>query len=77
MTLFAVVPVKDRAGTKSRLKPVLDETERAGLTVYMMENVLSALGMRVLVTDAVMHDGPDRQRLAEEILGFCSDLVVL
>ncbi len=38
---------------------------------------ISALGMRVLVTVAVMHDGPDRQRLAEEVLGFCSDLVVL
>ena len=43
MTLFAVVPVKDLAGTKSRLTPVLSPAGRAGLTVYMMKNVLSAL----------------------------------
>ncbi len=43
MTLFAVVPVKDLAGTKSRLKPVLTPPGRAGLTVYMMKNVLVAL----------------------------------
>ncbi len=43
MTLFAVVPVKDLVGTKSRLKPVLTPPGRAGLTVYMMKNVLAAL----------------------------------
>jgi coenzyme F420-0:L-glutamate ligase / coenzyme F420-1:gamma-L-glutamate ligase len=43
MTLFAVVPVKDLAGTKSRLKPVLNAASRAGLTTYMMKNVLAAL----------------------------------
>jgi coenzyme F420-0:L-glutamate ligase/coenzyme F420-1:gamma-L-glutamate ligase len=43
MTLFAVIPVKDLTGTKSRLKPVLNPFGRAGLTVYMMKNVLAAL----------------------------------
>src|SRR5919199_5005703 len=43
MTLFAVVPVKDLVGTKSRLRPVLNPPGRAGLTVYMMKNVLTAL----------------------------------
>lgn len=43
MTVFAVVPVKDLAGTKSRLAPILDPAGRAGLTVYMMRNVLKAL----------------------------------
>ncbi len=43
MSIFAVVPVKDLAGTKSRLSPVLTPEGRAGLTVYMMKNVLSAL----------------------------------
>lgn len=31
---------------------------------------IEALGMRVLVTDAVMRDEADRQRLAQEVLGF-------
>ena len=43
MSIVAVVPVKALAGTKSRLSPVLTPEGRAGLTVYMMKNVLSAL----------------------------------
>ena len=43
MSVLAAVPVKDLAGTKSRLSPVLTPEGRAGLTVYMMKNVLSAL----------------------------------
>ena len=35
---------------------------------------ISALGMRVLVTDAVMRDGTGRGRLAREVLRFCSGL---
>ena len=31
---------------------------------------IEGLGMRVLATDAVMHDGPDRERLAREVLDF-------
>jgi 2-phospho-L-lactate guanylyltransferase len=41
--VFAVVPVKDLAGTKSRLKPILHPGARAGLTLYMMGRVVSAL----------------------------------
>src|SRR5215218_570536 len=43
MMLFAVVPVKDLGGTKSRLEPILNASGRAGLTIYMMNNVLAAL----------------------------------
>jgi 2-phospho-L-lactate guanylyltransferase len=43
MSVFAVVPVKDLWGTKSRLKPILDPGARAGLTLYMMGRVVSAL----------------------------------
>ena len=43
MSTFAVVPVKDLWGTKSRLSPILDPNARAGLTMYMMGRVLDAL----------------------------------
>jgi len=42
-----------------------DEGQRGGI---------EGLGMRVLSTDAVMHDPPDRARLAREILGFGAGL---
>jgi 2-phospho-L-lactate/phosphoenolpyruvate guanylyltransferase len=41
--VYAVVPVKDLAGTKSRLAPVLNPGARAGLTLYMMGRVVRAL----------------------------------
>lgn len=40
---FAAVPVKDLLGTKSRLAPLLDPGARAGLTLYMMQRVVSVL----------------------------------
>lgn len=43
MEVVAVVPVKDLQGTKSRLAPVLNPAGRAGLTIYMMCRVISAL----------------------------------
>jgi 2-phospho-L-lactate/phosphoenolpyruvate guanylyltransferase len=43
MSVFAVVPVKDLAGTKSRLTPILNPGARAGLTLYMMRRVVAAL----------------------------------
>ena len=39
----------------------VDERERPGI---------ETLGMRVLATDAVMHDARDRERLAREVLAF-------
>ena len=39
--VYAVVPVKDLRGTKSRLAPVLDPAARAGLTLYMMGRVVT------------------------------------
>jgi len=35
---------------------------------------IEGLGMRVLATDVVMHDPPDRARLAREVLGFGAGL---
>lgn len=43
MSVFAVVPVKDLWGTKSRLRPILNPGARAGLTLYMMGRVIRAL----------------------------------
>lgn len=43
MEVAAVVPVKDLQGTKSRLAPVLNPAGRAGLTIYMMCRVISAV----------------------------------
>jgi LPPG:FO 2-phospho-L-lactate transferase len=43
-----------------------DQSERAGIEV---------LGMRVLVTESVMHDAEDRARLASETLKFGAGLV--
>ena len=43
VSVFAVVPVKDLAGTKSRLEPILNPGARAGLTLYMMGRVVAAL----------------------------------
>jgi coenzyme F420-0:L-glutamate ligase/coenzyme F420-1:gamma-L-glutamate ligase len=66
VTLFAVVPVKDLVGTKSRLEPVLNASARAGLTMYMMKNVLSAL--RGAGVERVCVVSPDRTvlEIAEE-----------
>ena len=38
------------------------------------EGAISALGMDVMVADTVMGDGVDRERLAREVLDFCSRL---
>ena len=38
------------------------------------EGTISALGMNVRATDTVMRDGADRERLAREVLNFCSGL---
>jgi len=61
--VIAVVPVKDLWGTKSRLKPILDPGARAGLTIYMMGRVISAL--RETDVDEVCVVSPDRIVLDE------------
>src|ERR687886_724041 len=66
MTLFAVVPVKDLTGTKSRLKPVLNPFGRAGLTVYMMKNVLAALREAGVEHACVVSPDPTVLQMAEE-----------
>jgi 2-phospho-L-lactate/phosphoenolpyruvate guanylyltransferase len=58
MSVVAVVPVKDLAGTKSRLTPILDPGARAGLTLYMMGRVVSSLrGAGVENVGVVSPDG--------------------
>ncbi len=61
MTLFAIVPVKDLAYTKSRLQPVLDGADRASLTLHMMNNVLAAL--REAGVERICVISPDRKVL--------------
>ncbi len=63
MSVIAVVPVKDLWGTKSRLKPILDGGARAGLTIYMMGRVISAL--REAHVERVCVVSPDRVVLDE------------
>lgn len=63
MSVFAVVPVKDLWGTKSRLAPVLNPGARAGLTVYMMGRVVGALtGAGV---EQILVVSPDRVVLSQ------------
>jgi len=63
--VYAVVPVKDLRGTKSRLAPVLDPAARAGLTLYMMGRVVTrALKAGV---DAVGVVSPDPIVLGEAL----------
>lgn len=58
MSLFAVVPVKNLHHTKSRLMSVLNPAGRAGLTLYMMGRVISAL--KEAQVEAVCVVSPDR-----------------
>ncbi len=61
--MYAVVPVKDLWGTKSRLAPVLDPGARAGLTLYMMGRVVRAILEAGIVDVCVV--SPDRMVLEE------------
>jgi 2-phospho-L-lactate/phosphoenolpyruvate guanylyltransferase len=63
VSVFAVVPVKDLWGTKSRLKPILDPGARAGLTLYVMGRVVSAIGRAGVENIGVV--SPDRIVLDE------------
>jgi 2-phospho-L-lactate/phosphoenolpyruvate guanylyltransferase len=58
VSTFALVPVKDLRGTKSRLSPLLDASGRAGLTLYMMGRVVNAL--REAEVETVCVASPDR-----------------
>ncbi len=63
MSVYAVVPVKDLWGTKSRLEPILNPGARAGLTLYMMGRVVSAI--RRAGVENVCVVSPDRIVLDE------------
>ena len=73
MNVLAVVPVKDLWGTKSRLKPILNPGARAGLTLYMMGRVVSAISgagvenVCVVSPDPIVLDEA-RRRGAEPLL---------
>ncbi|MEJ7841529.1 MAG: 2-phospho-L-lactate guanylyltransferase [Rubrobacter sp.] len=71
--VYAVVPVKDLGGTKSRLAPVLDPAARAGLTLYMMGRVVSRL--REAGLDAVGVVSPDPIVLDEALRRGATPLV--
>jgi 2-phospho-L-lactate guanylyltransferase len=58
VSVFAVVPVKDLWGTKSRLKPILNPGARAGLTIYMMGRVVSAIRGAGVVNVCVVSPDP-------------------
>jgi 2-phospho-L-lactate/phosphoenolpyruvate guanylyltransferase len=58
VSVFAVVPVKDLSGTKSRLKPILNPGARAGLTIYMMGRVVSAISGSGVVNVCVVSPDP-------------------
>ena len=61
--VFAVVPVKDLQGTKSRLAPILDPGARAGLTLYMMGRVVRVIAEAGVEDVCVV--SPDRMVLEE------------
>lgn len=61
--VYAIVPVKDLQGTKSRLAPVLNPGARAGLTLYMMGRVVAAV--REAGVEDVCVVSPDRIVLEE------------
>jgi 2-phospho-L-lactate/phosphoenolpyruvate guanylyltransferase len=63
MGVSAVVPVKDRRGTKSRLAPIIDPGARAGLTLYMMGRVVRAIAEAGVEDVCVV--SPDRMVLEE------------
>ncbi|MDQ3507197.1 MAG: 2-phospho-L-lactate guanylyltransferase [Actinomycetota bacterium] len=65
--VFAVVPVKDLRGTKSRLAPILDPCARAGLTLYMMRRVVKRL----------IEAEVDEVRVVDEVCVVSPDGVVL
>ena len=58
MSVFAVVPVKYLSGMKSRLKPILNPGARAGLTIYMMGRVVSAISGAGVVNVCVVSPDP-------------------
>lgn len=64
--IFAVVPVKDLLAAKSRLSPVLTPEGRAGLTVYMMKIVLSALREAGVEQVGVISPDPIVLEMAEQ-----------
>ena len=65
--IWALLPFKGAAGAKKRLAPVLDPTEREGLVLAMVRDVLDALvGSRLLAGIAIVSRAPVAAQLAAE-----------
>lgn len=65
--MWAVLPVKDMAGAKQRLSPVLDGDERQALYRAMLEDVLAALlQVRGLAGIALVTRDAEARRLAAD-----------
>ena len=74
MKSIAVIPVRDFATTKLRLKSILDERQRATLTATLLKNVLRAVEESDL--DRVIVVAANREKAAKDLVGF-SKLVVI
>jgi 2-phospho-L-lactate/phosphoenolpyruvate guanylyltransferase len=64
--IWAVLPVKDMAGAKQRLAPVLSATERRELFAAMLEDVLCALAASLGLAGILM---VTRDALAQDLAG--------
>ncbi|MYE23381.1 MAG: hypothetical protein F4Y01_05500 [Gammaproteobacteria bacterium] len=57
--IWALLPFKGAAGAKKRLAPALDPTEREGLVLAMVRDVLDALvGSRLLAGTVIVSRAP-------------------
>ena len=65
--IWALLPFKGAAGAKRRLAPALDPTEREGLVLAMVRDVLDALvGSRLLAGIVIVSRAPVAAQLAAE-----------
>jgi 2-phospho-L-lactate guanylyltransferase len=74
MSVIAVVPVKNFAAAKLRLRGVLGTTDCAALAEAMARDVLRAIGDASTVDRCVVVGGSDARRLASEYhCDYCDD----
>ncbi len=74
MRFAALVPLKDFALAKQRLRPVLTDAECSDLARAMLDDVLIALGATPQVSDVALVGGTDARRYAtQEGTGWIED----